>query len=333
MSTRPVLVCGEIEEGGGISSSTLELLGAGRKIADDLGLELSLVIIGNNLSGIADEAASFGANKIYKIESPLLEKFMPDLWVGILEKLSGQINPKVLLMSHTNIGMEVAPRLAFRLKTRIVTDCTELETDKAEGLLVCTKPVYGGNAVAVFKYKEEPHFVTIRKKVMAPAEKVSAKSEIIDVAPDIDASSAKVESVEIVKEDSVSLDKADIIISGGRGVGGPEGFKILEEMADLIRQSSGSVVEIAGSRPAVDLGWVSSSRQVGLTGEKVSPELYVAIGISGATQHLVGMMRSKKIVAINKDKKASVFNVANYGIIGDFNEVLPAFNKKWRELS
>ncbi|MBU4036732.1 MAG: electron transfer flavoprotein subunit alpha/FixB family protein, partial [Proteobacteria bacterium] len=332
MSNRPVLICGEIE-GDGISSSTLELMRAGKKIADDLGAELSLVIIGNNISGIADEAASYGANKVYKIESPLVEKFMADLWVGALEKLCAQVNPKVLLMSHTNIGMEVAPRLAFRLKTRLTTDCTDLEADKAENLLLCTKPVYGGNAVAIFKYKEEPHFATVRKKIMAPAEKVSNKSEIINVAPDMDASAVKIESLKIVQEDAVSLDKAEIIISGGRGIGGSEGFKELEEMAELMRKSSGSVVEIGGSRPAVDLGWLPSSRQVGLTGEKVSPDLYVAIGISGATQHLVGMMRSKKIVAINKDKKASIFNIANYGIVGDYKEIIPAFNKKWRELS
>lgn len=332
MSNHPVMVYGEIGDEAGITPVTLELLGLGKKLADDLGTELVLVLVGNKLAGLAEEAAGYGAAKVYKLESPLLEKFQADLWVRALEKFCRQINPKVLLMPHSFTGMEVAPRLAFRLKTKLTTDCLELEIDKADGLLLCTKAVYGGNAIAIFKHKEEPQFATLRRKVVPAAERAAAKSEIIDVAPEIDKSMVRAESLKIVKEEVVALDKADVIVSGGRGIGGVEGFTELKELVALLKDTF-ETVEIGGSRPAVDLGWVSSSRQVGLTGEKVSPSIYIAVGISGATQHLVGMMRAKQIVAINTDAKCGIFKVANLGVVADYKQVLPAFKKKWSELS
>ncbi len=332
MSNCPVMVCGEAGEGGRIDPVTLELLGVGRKLADDLGTELSAVLIGEGINQVAEEVATFGTDKIYKMDGSLFKDFNADLWVEALEKLCGEIKPKVFLMGHTVTGMEIAPRLAFRLNAMLITDCIGLEIDREDGFLLCTKPVYGGNAIAVFKHKGEPQFATVRKKVMEPAERSSTKGEIIDFDPGIDESMVKIESIKIVKEEVVALDKAEVIISGGRGIGGIEGFKELEELAKLFRESF-EKVEIGCSRPAVDFGWVSSSRQVGLTGEKVSPALYIAVGISGATQHLAGIMRAKKIVAINIDPKSSIFNVADYGVVEDYKEVLPAFKKKWRELS
>ena len=332
MSNCPVMVCGEAGEGGEIHPITLELLGAGRKLADDLSTDLSAVLIGDKLGEIAEEVAFFEADKVYKLENPLLEDFKADLWVEALEKLCGEINPKVFLMGHTVTGMEIAPRLAFRLNTMLITDCIGLKIDREDGLLLCTKPVYGGNAIAVFKHKGEPQFATVRKKVMEPAERSSTKGEIIDFDPSIDESMVKIESIKIVKEEVVALDKAEVIISGGRGIGGIEGFKELDELANLFRESF-EKVEVGCSRPAVDFGWIPSGRQIGLTGEKVSPALYIAVGISGATQHLAGIMRAKKIVAINSDPKSSIFNVADYGVVEDYKKVLPAFKKKWRELS
>lgn len=332
MSNHPVMVCGELGQDGAINPVTFELLGAGRKIADDLGTELALVLIGGKLADAAGEAAHYGANKVYTIEHPLLESFQADLWVEVLEKICQQTTPKVLLMTHSFIGMEVAPRLAFRLKTKLTTDCLELDVDKADGLLRCTKAVYGGNATAILKHTEEPQFATVRRKVVCPAERIDAASEIVDSPPAIDESMIKVTSVKTVMEEAVALDSADAIVCGGRGIGSLEGFKELEELAALLKDTFGNV-EIGGSRPAIDLGWLSSNRQIGLTGEKVSPVMYIAVGISGATQHLAGMMRSKQIVAINTDAKCSIFKVANLGVVGDYKLVLPAFKKKWKELS
>ncbi len=331
MPENGILICGEIIRGA-LDPRTLELLGIGRRLADDLGTDLSAVLTGDNLAQIADEVACFGADRVYRLEDPLLEKYNSELWVEALRQLCGQIDPKILLMLHSSIGMEVAPKLAYRLNTILTTDCTSLEIDHSDGNLLRTKPVYGGNAVAVFKYKETPQFVTVRPRAMEPAERTSRMCEIIRIAPNIDESLIKVESIETVKEDAVELDKADVIISGGRGIGGTEGFEKIKELAGLFRESFENV-EIGASRPAVDLGWISSNHQVGLTGEKVAPSLYMAVGISGAIQHLVGIAQAKMIVAINTDSKSPIFDVADYGVIGDYKEVLPAFMKKWRELS
>ncbi|MDP7525196.1 MAG: electron transfer flavoprotein subunit alpha/FixB family protein [Dehalococcoidales bacterium] len=311
---------------------TLELLGIGRRLADDLGTDLSAVLVGVDLAQIADEVASYGADRVYRLENPLLERYNSELWVEALQQLCGQINPNTILMLHSYIGMEVAPKLAYRLNTVLTSDCTSLEVDQSDDHLLRTKPVYGGNAVAVFKHKEAPQFVTVRPRAMEPAERNSRKCEIIRIAPNMDESIIKVESIETVKEDAVELEKADVIISGGRGIGGTEGFEVIEELAELFRESFENV-EVGASRPAVDLGWISSNRQVGLTGEKVSPSLYMAVGISGAIQHLVGITRAKRIVAINTDSKSPIFDVADYGVVGDYQEVLPAFMKKWRGLS
>jgi len=332
MSNRLVMVCGEVGEGGEIDPITFELLGAGRKLADDLGTELSAVLIGEGINQAAMELTSFGVDKVHKIEGQPFKDFKADLWVEALKKLCGEINPKVFLMGHTVTGIEIAPRLAFRLNTMLITDCIALKIDREDELLLCTKPVYGGNAIAVLKHKGEPQFVTVRRKVAEPAERNSAKGEIIDFDPSIDESMVKIESIKRVKEEVVALDKAEVIISGGRGVGGIEGFKELEELADLFRESI-EKVEVGCSRPPVDFGWLSHSRQIGLTGEKVSPALYIAVGISGAMQHLAGIMRAKKIVAINSDLESSIFKVADYGVVGDYKRVLPSFKKKWRELS
>ena len=331
MSENGILICGEIIRGA-LDPKTLELLGIGRRLADDLGTDLSAVLVGVDLAQIADEVASYGADRVYRLENPLLERYNSELWVEALQQLCGQINPNTILMLHSYIGMEVAPKLAYRLNTVLTSDCTSLEVDQSDGHLLRTKPVYGGNAVAVFKHKEAPQFVTVRPRAMEPAERNSRKCEIIRIAPNMDESIIKVESIETVKEDAVELEKADVIISGGRGIGGTEGFEVIEELAELFRESFENV-EVGASRPAVDLGWISSNRQVGLTGEKVSPSLYMAVGISGAIQHLVGITRAKRIVAINTDSKSPIFDVADYGVVGDYQEVLPAFMKKWRGLS
>lgn len=330
MSKNDVLICGEILNGS-LDVKTLELLGIGKKLASDIGVNLSVALIGHKLTDIADEAAFFGADIVYKLESPLLGTFNADLWVEVLEKLCRQINPKVLLMLHSFIGMEVAPRLAFRLNTALTTDCVNLEVDQEDGLLLRTKPVYGGNVLFLSKYKGTPQFVTVRAKVTKPVDRISTKGEVRDIAIEIDESMSKVESISIVKEKTVALDKADVIVAGGRGLGGIENLEYLEALANALKKSFGKVL-MACSRPVVDSGWMSSDRQIGLTGATVSPALYVAVAISGAIQHIGGMIGSEKIVAINIDPNSNIFSVSDYGVVGDFQKVIPAFIKKWEGL-
>lgn len=330
MSDQGVLVCGEITDGA-LDVTTFQLLGIGKRLANDLRVGLSVVLIGDNLNEIAGEISSFGADKVYKLENPLLVNYIPDLWVKALEDLCIQIEPRILLMIHSTIWIEIAPRLSFRLNAPLTTDCIDLEIDREDGLLRRSKPVYGGNAIAIFKFREEPQLVTIRKNVMSPAERTSTKGEVIDMVPDIDESMIKVESIKIVKQEEVGLHKADVVIAGGRGIGSVDGFEELENLANLFKKTNS--IGIGCSRPAVDSGWMPSNCQIGLTGEIVSPDLYIAVGISGAIQHLVGMTRSKKIVAVNTDANCNIFNVADYGVVGDYKKVLPALKRKLEELS
>jgi electron transfer flavoprotein alpha subunit len=225
--------------------------------------------------------------------------------------------------------MDLAPRLSFRLETGLTTDCVDLSIDPASKLLLQTKPVYGGNALAVYVCETRPQMVTVRSKMMSPLDRDdSRKGEVIAFDPKIDDSLIRTEVIERVKEETewVKLEDADVVVSGGRGIGDPSGFKQIEELARLLGGAIGA------SRPPCDLKWVPSTHQVGLTGKIVIPDLYIAVGISGASQHLAGMSESKRIVAINEDQKANIFDVAHYGVVGDYREVLPSFIKKVSEL-
>ncbi len=326
-----VLILGEVKEGS-LDLKTLELLGAGKKLAGDLGGEFSVLLMGDGVSGAADEAVPYGPAKVYKSEHPLLQGFKGDLWLASLEQACREINPKILLMSHSFIGMELGPRLACRLNTRLTTDCIDLSIDPEDGLLLRTKPVSGGNAISVFKCPGEPQLATVRGKIFEPPDAADRKGEIVEMVPQIDESMIKVESLEIVKEEIVALDKADVVISGGAGLGEEEGFEMLEGLREALSKSFGSVM-IGCSRVAVDKGWISSDHQVGLTGTIISPDIYVAVGISGAIQHLVGMVHAKKIIAINTDPGCNMFKVADYGVVEDYEEIIPALIEKLEELS
>jgi len=331
MRMSEVMILGEVKDGS-LDLRTLELLGAGKKLAGDLGGDLSLVLLGDAVSATAEQAVTYGPNQVYTLEHPLLKGFNADLWLASLEQACRKINPKVFLMSHSFIGMELGPRLACRLNTRLTTDCIDLSIDPEDGLLLRTKPVSGGNAISVFKCPGQPQLATVRGKVFEPAEPVDGKGEIADMVPEIDESMIKVGSIEVVKEDMVSLDKADVVVSGGAGLGDEDGFEILQELSTALSKSFGSVM-IGCSRMAVDKGWISSDHQVGLTGTMISPDIYVAVGISGAIQHLVGMIQSKKIIAINTDPSCNIFKVADYGIVEDYKKVVPALVKRLEELS
>ncbi len=331
MSNSCVLVCAEINDGI-LDEKSLELVGAGKKLAADLGVELSVVIIGDKLKEIADEVRFFGVDKVYKVEHPLLGSFAPDFWTHALGQLCHKVDPTVVLMLHSTTWMDVGPRLAFKLGAVLTTDCVHLEIDQTDGLLLRTKPVYGGSALAVLKCTGAPQIVTVRRNVVKPAERKPVKAQVVDFAANVHQSMRRVESIRKVREEILALDKANVIVAGGRGIGGPEGFKDLEDLADSLKKSFDEVM-VGCSRPAVDSGWMPPSRQIGLSGAMVQPDLYIAVGISGAIQHLVGMARSRRIVAVNTDPNSSIFTVADYGIVEDYKKVVPALKTGLEESS
>lgn len=310
--------------------TTLELLRGGVALAKDLGCNASAVVVGEETASLAAEVASFGLKTVYRLEHPLLKDFQPEAWVGALAWFCRERNPRVFLMTQSFVGRDVGPRLAFRLKTPLTTDCVGIEADPADGLLIRTKPIYGGNAVARMKCPGTPQMVTVRKGLFEPLSGGVGQSEILSLSPPLQASDIRVTSVKTVVEEVVELDKANLVVSGGRGIAEKEDFELLESLARVLGKTHGRVM-IGCSRPVVDKCWMSSDRQVGLTGSLIAPDTYVAVGISGAIQHLVGMIRSKKIVAINTDPGCNMFKVADYGVVEDYKDLLPALIKKLEE--
>ena len=313
-----------------LDNQTLELIGGGSNLGKDLGFDVSAVVVGHETSSLAESVASYGLKKIYRLEHPLLEGFQPDAWVGALEWLCKQITPKILLISHSFIGKEVAPRLASRLNVELTTDCVSLKADPGDGLLVRSKPIYGGNAIAILKVEGTPQIVTVRKNAFQPMEPVATKSEIVEMVPSLDESIIRVKSLKTVEEEIVELDKANVVIAGGRGIAEQEDFEMLVALGKAMSKAHGNVM-IGCSRPVVDKCWMSSDHQVGLTGSMIAPDAYIAIGISGAIQHLVGMIRSKKIISINTDAGCNMFKVSDYGVVADYKDILPALLKKMEE--
>ena len=323
-----VMILAEAADGK-LVAITAELLGAGRKLADDLGEELSAVLIGADVSGLAQEVIAFGADKVYVVEDALLKEYQSDSFAAALAKVAGDAPPKVLLLGQTSIGRDLGPRLAFRLNTAVSLDCVELEIDSASKQLLQTKPVYGGSARAIFTTDSMPQMATLRVKAGEPLARDDArKGEVVAVDAGLDASAIRVNVVETVLEEieGIKLEDAAIIVSGGRGMGGPEGFKDLEELAKVLKAALGA------SRPPCDNGWVPETIQVGLTGKIVSPDVYIAVAISGSSQHLAGCGGSKTIVAINRDPEANIFKEAAFGVVGDWKKVVPAFKDKVKEL-
>jgi len=314
---------------GKLASIGSELLGGGRKLADDLGEELIAVLVGSGVAGLAQEAIAFGAEKVYVVDDPLLKDYQTDSYVAVMEKVVKEIMPRVILLGQTNIGRDLAPRLAFRLNTAASLDCLELSIDPDSKQLLQTKPVYGGNAYAVFTTEHYPQIVTVRVKSMSPLEvDKSRKGEVINIAAGLDPSAIRTKVVDKVVEEveGIKLEDAPVVVSGGRGIGSAEGFKQLEELAKLFKGAVGA------SRPPCDNAWVPAGLQVGLTGKIVSPDLYIAVALSGSSQHMSGCSGSKNIIAINKDPEANIVKQARYAVIGDWKKILPAFAEKVKEL-
>ena len=324
-----VMIFGEVAEGM-LEPVTKELLSCSRKLAAELQEELSVVLMGDDLAEAAREATAFGADRVYVVDDPLLKDYQADAYLPVMEKVVKQTTPRILLFGQTSIGQELAPRLAFRLGTVATTDCIEVAIDSESGLLRQTKPVYGGNVMAVITSEHYPQIASVRAKVYAPPEPdTSRQGEVISVEAGLEPSAIRTRIVKIIPEvaEGIRLDEAAIVVAGGRGIGSNQGFEQLKELARLLKGAIGA------TRPPCDNGWVPDTAQIGLTGKIIAPDLYLAVALSGSSQHISGVSGAKSIVAINKDPEANIFQVARFGAVGDWKKVLPAFTARVRELT
>ena len=306
---------------GEIRGVTLELLGKGRELADSLDSQLVAVLLGNSVGNQCQELISYGADKIIWIDDPQLEYYQTGIYADVITQQVLKLRPEIFLMGATYLGRDLAPRVSRRLGTGLTADCTGLSIDEEARLLVQTRPAFGGNIMAsIVTPLHRPQMATVRPRVMEAMDRdETRKGEVIKIPLDIDQKSVMVRILEIVKEGkkSVNLEEADIIVSGGRGVGTPKKFEVIEELAEVLGG------EVGASRDVVDAGWISSTHQVGQTGKTVRPKLYIACGISGAVQHLAGMRESETIVAINSDPHAPILQIADYCIVADLHQVVP----------
>lgn len=312
---------------GYIASVAFELLGAGRRLADELKTGLSAVLFGST-EDEAKELVKWGADKVYHCADPFFDHFNDEPYSQLLTRLISEHKPEIVLAGATPIGRSFIPRVAARFRTGLTADCTALDIDKETGNLLQIRPAFGGNIMAtILCPNNRPQMATVRPRVMKKGEYIQdRKGEIVAVqAGNLTCRTKVVDTVKEVSSCKVNLQEAEFIVSGGRGLGKPEGFKLLEELAEVLGGTVGS------SRAAVDEGWIPYSHQVGQTGKTVCPKIYIACGISGAVQHIVGMSSSDIIIAINKNPDAPIFNSATYGIVGDLYEVLPVLIKKIKE--
>jgi electron transfer flavoprotein alpha subunit len=313
---------------GKLSGVVYELLGEGKKLAQTLGEQLGAVLLGYRMGDLASQLIAYGADKVYFMEAPELEMFGDDFYAEAVTYLIRRYRPSIFLAGATSVGRSFIPKVAVMLGTGLTADCTGLEIDPQSRLLLQTRPAYGGNIMATIICSQyRPQMATVRPKVMKPATKEeNRRGEIISVTMD-GKPTVRTRILQVVKmlEETVNLSEADIVVSGGRGLGDPKNFQLVRDLAKVL------VGAVGASRAAVDAGWISYPHQVGQTGKTVCPKLYIACGISGAIQHLVGMQSSKVIVAINKDPEAPIFQVANYGIVGDVLEILPILTNEFKK--
>ncbi len=323
-----VWVLAEHKEGK-LKRVSFESLGQALTFAEKLNTECAVLLLGHEVESLASELFHYGAKKIYLLENPQLKNYTSDGYTGALTKLINERKPEILLMGATSQGKDLAPKLSTRLKAPLFVDCIEFSLND-KGKLEAIRPVYAGKAHIKITGKDAlPQIVSIRPNVMIPPEKdESLTGNIEKISVEFDSQEIRTIVTEFVLDAGVKLDltEARIIVSGGRGIKGPENFKILEELANALGAAVGT------SRAVVDAGWRDHSSQVGQTGKTVTPELYIACGISGAVQHLAGMATSKYIVAINKDPDDNIFKIADYGIVGDLFNIVPLLTKEFKEL-
>ncbi len=315
-----------------ISSIALELLGKAKDLAKDLNTDVTAMLLGSGVKGLADQLAEYGADKVIVVDDPELKEYRTEPYAHALASIINQYKPEIVLVGATAIGRDLGPRVSARVATGLTADCTVLEIgdfplqaipgqEQLHNQLLMTRPAFGGNTIATIACPyNRPQMATVRAGVMQKIEPIAgAKAVVEEFNPGFTPDNKYVEILEVVKAvtDTVDIMDAKILVSGGRGVGSPENFKILEDLAEVLGGT------VSCSRAVVDAGWKSRDLQVGQTGKTVRPNVYFAIGISGAIQHVAGMEESDIIVAINKDEDAPIFDVADYGIVGDLNKIVP----------
>lgn len=322
-----------------ISPIAYELLGKAKELAADLQTEVTAVLLGSGVKALADSLAQYGADKVIVVDSPVLETYRTEPYTQALAAVINEYKPEIMLVGATAIGRDLGPRVSARVGTGLTADCTLLEIgdfplnplpnrEQKHNQLLMTRPAFGGNTIATIACPDNrPQMATVRPGVMQKIEPIAdAKAEVIEFSPAIEENSCYVEILDVVKEVSSAVDiqEAKILVSGGRGVGSRENFKLLEDLADALGGT------VSCSRAVVDSGWLPKDLQVGQTGKTVRPNVYFAIGISGAIQHTAGMEESDIIIAINKDETAPIFDVADYGIVGDLNKIVPLLTQAIR---
>ena len=314
---------------GELQKVSTELIGKARELADDLGQEVYAILLGENVKAKADVWIHHGADKVIVVDHPLLKEYVTEPYAKSIYTIVQRYDPEIVLFGATSIGRDLAPRLAARIHTGLTADCTGLAIDEETRLLRMTRPAFGGNLMATIVCQNfRPQMATVRPGVMTPMENDNdRKGEVIMEDVGLTDADMNVKIIEVAKEEKKKLDitEARVLVSGGRGLGGPEGFDLLAELAEAMEG------EISSSRASVDAGWIEKARQVGQTGKTVRPDIYFALGISGAIQHLAGMEESGLIIAINKSDSAPIFDVADLGIVGDLNKVLPKLIEQYKK--
>lgn len=324
-----IVILGEMADGE-LTEGTKQLLRAGKKIGTDLGKQLSLVFIGPELQPGSAVGGNYGADSVYVATETALANYMADSYLLAIEKIVEEIQPDIILFLHNEKGMELAPRLAFRLGCGVTMDCVDFTVNKSNGRLDYVKPVLGGKAYGHYQCSNESlEIATLREGAFEPADyDASVQKDIIEINLSIDTDNVRTNFIKKEKDESLALAlkllSANIVVSGGRGVKNKEGMDLVQKLADVVGGA------VCGSRPAVDNGWLPYSLQIGLTGKKVSPQVYFAVGISGAIQHMAGCLKAKTIIAINSDQNAPVFRMSHIGVVGDFKEVITAMIEELR---
>ncbi len=325
-----VLIIGEEEEDR-LSTATRELLNLGKRIATNTGNALGLVLLGKNISSIAQQGFEYGADRIFSADSPVFNPYLADIFLPSLVPEIQTHGPALILLPHSDRGMDLAPRLAFRLETKLVTDCEDIRINKQNGSLTFIKPVFGGKTLGNFRLQDhKPQIVTMREGAVDSAPSAPGrKGEVETLNTSGQNIKARVRFIRKEVDKSLvrvnRLKTANLVIGAGRGVKSPEGVTLVEQVAELLDGA------VAASRPVVDSDWLPYSLQIGLTGKKVHPRTYIAVGISGAVQHMAGCLKSGKIVAINSDESAPIFRMSHYGIVGDCRAVLNGFLDEFRK--
>ncbi len=324
-----ILICGELKEGK-VSSVSKELITTGKKLRSDLDQPVDFLLIGENCKLAAEKIANFGADRVLTVQGPEYADLHPERWAAILTIVCKKIDPIVVLFGQTDMGRDTAPRLAAKLDASISLDCVELSFDIERNALIQTKPVYGGNALAQWTSpNDRPHVVTMRPRSEQPAEPDSShKGKVESLSIEIDETNIRSRLMETTYQEDkgMKLEEAKAIVAGGGGIGGSEGFGLVRELANAL----GAAVGI--TRVPSDENWMPKSLEIGQTGHMVNPSLYIAVGISGAPQHLAGCSGSKVIVAINKDPQAPLLGMADFGIVGDYKDILPALIEELKAL-